>query len=421
VISDGPISGIIVDSFTPTEGTTLTDVAVATFTDLGGPEDLNSYIATINWGDGSAISPGVVVNLDTTPIPPFDGTTPLPSGLLGVNGTHEYAESGSYLVTVVLQSQDGTVSTATRSVTVADVPQFITGVLNAASDSGASNADGITNVVQPNFIGLTEPNSIVRYFAQTSGGPVTQIGQGVADASGAYSITVGLPLADGSYVITATTVDAAGVTQATATIVNPLVIDTVGPKVTDLRFNRLDGSLLLGLQDDRSGMDRATVIDGQNYFLTRRHAGGSTQTLSTGLLAPPVGPTDIQVVTLTYNRGMLLRRGNFTFVARSGGLADVAGNGLDGEFYGFFPSGNNRPGGDFVARFAAFHRQTNAPQPIVGFNSPVMPPGTPGTTIVFSSNGTTAANAKKAKVALIASRKVSFPKVKLSAAQARQA
>jgi hypothetical protein len=64
------------------------------------------------------------------------------------------------------------------------------------------------------------------------------------------------------------------------------------------------------------------------------------------------------------------------FTVRSGGVRDIAGNALDGEFYGFFPSGNNVPGGDFVARLDAIHRLILPAQTVVGTASPVTPPGT---------------------------------------------
>ena len=57
-------------------------------------------------------------------------------------------------------------------------------------------------------------------------------------------------------------------------------------------------------------------------------------------------------------------------------MQDIAGNALDGEFYGYFPSGNNQPGGDFVAQLTAIHHTIFAPSTIVGRATPVSPPGT---------------------------------------------
>ena len=82
-----------------------------------------------------------------------------------------------------------------------------------------------------------------------------------------------------------------------------------------------------------------------------------------------VGP---QVATILINDGRGIRGGNYLFTARSvdpsnlTGLQDVAGNALDGEFYSYFPSGNNHVGGDFVAQLDAVHHRVFAPTPPSG-------------------------------------------------------
>src|SRR5262249_4407728 len=76
---------------------------------------------------------------------------------------------------------------------------------------------------------------------------------------------------------------------------------------------------------------------------------------------PPTGPSDPQTVTapLTNNGRKNLRSGIFTVTVFSSGLGitDVAGNPLDGEFFGRFSSGNRVPGGDFVAIVDALHNR----------------------------------------------------------------
>src|SRR5207244_3793523 len=100
-----------------------------------------------------------------------------------------------------------------------DVALLVTGKLNPASDSGVSNSDNITNVVQPNFLGTTsEPNATVSLYAQpTSGGAIVLIGQGVSNSSDAWSITSNQALADGSYAITAIAIDSSGHTISNTT------------------------------------------------------------------------------------------------------------------------------------------------------------------------------------------------------------
>ena len=75
----------------------------------------------------------------------------------------------------------------------------------------------------------------------------------------------------------------------------------------------------------------------------------------------PATASGSQVVTLTINNGRYLKGGHYFLDIRSvsptnlTGIQDVYGNALDGEFYDFFPSGNNVPGGDFIAELDAVH------------------------------------------------------------------
>ena len=65
--------------------------------------------------------------------------------------------------------------------------------------------------------------------------------------------------------------------SSTTTIVPDLVIDTVGPKVTSVNFNRLQGQIQVTFQDFGGvnnagvGLNVATVIDANNYQLTTVH------------------------------------------------------------------------------------------------------------------------------------------------------
>ena len=60
------------------EGTALTNVPVATFTDPNGNHLSTQYSATISWGDGTT-TPGVI-------------SGPNPQGVYTVTGTHTYEE-----------------------------------------------------------------------------------------------------------------------------------------------------------------------------------------------------------------------------------------------------------------------------------------------------------------------------------------
>lgn len=99
--------------------------------------------------------------------------------------------------------------------------------LAAASDSGVSNSDNLTNDATPTFTGTTEAGATVRILNGING---PQIGGPFTAANGNYSITT-TALASGTYPIVAEARDAAGNVSSVA--LNPaLRIDRVAPRVT---------------------------------------------------------------------------------------------------------------------------------------------------------------------------------------------
>jgi hypothetical protein len=262
----------------------------------------------------------------------------------------------------------------------------LTGSLDPASDSGISQSDGITNVTQPTFDGTSVPLSTVKvYVTPTGGGSLQLVGTTVADAAGAWRLQSTVALADGSYTVIAQAVDQFGVTQAQTQLlpsaaIGPLVIDTVGPRVTNVVFARRSGSVYVTFQDNLSGLAQATLVDGANYMLNKLVGGKPGQFLSTSisLVSGSAGPTAPQQVQITFNRGRRIRVGQYLLTIRSGGITDVAGNALDGEFYGTFPSGNGTPGGNFSAGLNATYCTVFALRPIPnGYASPTAPTRTP--------------------------------------------
>jgi hypothetical protein len=122
-------------------------------------------------------------------------------------------------------------------------------------------------------------------------------------------------------------------------------------------------------------LNQATLLDSANYELTKPHTAPATYLVTSLNATPPASPTGTEMVAVVFNGGRALRGGFYTFTARDTSrgpstVQDVAGNSLDGEFYGSFPSGNGIPGGDFVAMLDAFHNKVFAPQTVVGTASP---------------------------------------------------
>ncbi|RQO66034.1 hypothetical protein DBR43_27730 [Pedobacter sp. KBW06] len=96
-------------------------------------------------------------------------------------------------------------------------------VLAAASDSGVSNSDNITNVITPQFTGTAEAGATVMLY-DTDG--ITMIGSGIA-TGGNWSITA-VTLTPGVHTITATATDAAGNVSPASTGL-AVTIDTTSP------------------------------------------------------------------------------------------------------------------------------------------------------------------------------------------------
>jgi hypothetical protein len=400
-IADAPLSAPVQTpaAIDNTNGHTITEgipfsTYVAVFSDanpMGTISDFN-YV-TIDWGDGSPNSNGTIVQ------PGGVGT------VLAVVGTHTYADSGvnggtgSFPVIVNVHDVDGSTLVIYNSVKVADVPITLTGFINQATVVNESASGVIVHGNQPAFYGTLSASpevdaaggNVYLYAYPTGGGTPILMGQTEAGSDGSWSIT-SIALPDGTYTVTGYATDAAGQTTTHATILpssseGPLVIDTHGPKVLGLSFaKRVSGELIVTFSDTGGLLDLRSVQDAASYMLTK--VGTSKHFLVNVISQSVNAAAGTDTVTLLINDGRQLRGGNYTFTifAASGGVGirDLAGNPLDGVFYGFFPSGNNAPGGsNFVALLNAVHHQIFPPATVVGHASPVVPPGTPatGTTI----------------------------------------
>ena len=86
--------------------------------------------------------------------------------------------------------------------------------LAPASDSGASNADDITNVALPSISGTGGTPGLTVTLSDLSASGTATLGTAIVDAGGNWSVTVTLPatLVEGGNTITATQTD--GVTTS---------------------------------------------------------------------------------------------------------------------------------------------------------------------------------------------------------------
>jgi subtilisin-like proprotein convertase family protein len=107
--------------------------------------------------------------------------------------------------------------------------------LAPASDAGFSNTDHITNVTTPTFSGTGTPGDQVQLYAV---GIATPLALGMVDASGNYTVTVGTPLADGTYTIYVRLSDLAGNLSPLSIALQPLLtIKTTPPSKPTIQLD----------------------------------------------------------------------------------------------------------------------------------------------------------------------------------------
>jgi hypothetical protein len=381
-ISDAPLTAAVVNGVFTTEspvypvpefGAPIFTGTVGAFTDANPTAPLSDFTATIDWGDGTPNSVGTISQ------PQGIGTT------FVVTGSHTYASSGpagyTYPITVYVTDVGGSKVTLTNTATVAANAITITGILNPLSDSGKSNTDAITNIAQPNFYGTSQPFSNITLYATPVGTTATfVIGHVEAGSDGSWSITSN-HLADGQYLISATATDQFGLNPTGQFVITPvLTVDTQPPVITNLTFDRFDATLTVTYQDGLSGLDLASITNSAFYHISATPLASYVHVpkmiLPTQIYYTPGAlPTDPVVVNVVFNNGHMFRGGKYHVVINSGtgdtGIQDVAGNALDGNYYGTLPSGDLLAGGNFVADIYTFH---NTILPFVPIQDGYSPP-----------------------------------------------
>lgn len=220
----------------------------------------------------------------------FDGATDIGSAVVAAGGAWSITPgtaltSGSHAITAKQVDGTGTsVASATLTLVIdTSVAAPSTPVIDAASDTGVSNSDGITSNASPRVTGTAEAGSTVTLY-DTNG--TTALGSGVA-TGGNYDITVNQTLSTGLHVITAKAVDVAGNISTLSSGLN-VRIDTTAPATIALSatatpdINAIAGTTLATL----SSVDANAV----NYSLVAGNAVNDAQnnlfTLIGGQLKP---------------------------------------------------------------------------------------------------------------------------------------
>jgi hypothetical protein len=174
------------------EGSSTGVVTAATFVDFGGPESVGDYHATIAWGDGVTDTGTIVANSN---------------GSFSVEGSHSYADNGSYMIAAHITNDNGTTADTTSTATIA----------NVAPTVGISGpVDGVPGQSRSFSFSAADPSSADQpagfTFSIAWGDGTTSTASGPSPQSLSHAYT-----ARGSYTISVTATDKDGGTSAAAT------------------------------------------------------------------------------------------------------------------------------------------------------------------------------------------------------------
>lgn len=212
--------GLTIDTAVPAAPTGLT-LAPASDTGISGDDVTSMLTPTIT---GTAEGGSTVVLSDA------NGT--LGTAVAGQSGGWSIASSaltaGVHHLTATAADAAGNTSVVSAQLALTvDVPSSPFGLaLSAATDTGTLG-DGITKNTKPTLTGSADPNATVT-ITRTSGIASIVVGAVTANASGSWSYTPTLPVANGTYSLTATETDAYGNVSA-ASAPFALTIDTHKP------------------------------------------------------------------------------------------------------------------------------------------------------------------------------------------------
>jgi hypothetical protein len=198
---------------------------------------------------------------------------------LSCNEANVAVGTWTYKVTPTLSGWTGTESQGVN-VTVIAAPTGL--ALTAATDSGTSQTDRITNVTTPVVPGSAAAGSTVTIFDGS-----TQVGSGTA-AGGTFSITLST-LAQGTHTITATATSGSGTSGPSNAL--SVTIDTTAPQGLAVSGSGLSGhhAQLSGQAGSASG-DAASVfvvVCATNSFPCASPQASSTRTVTNGTWSWP--------------------------------------------------------------------------------------------------------------------------------------
>jgi hypothetical protein len=247
-------------TFAATEGQSFTGT-VASFTDSDANATAGEYSATVDWGDGSP--------LDTTAT-----ITQNADGSFSVNGTHTYAEEGTYTVKVTITDTDNASNTATVNSTANVGDAALRATCAAAPFSPLAFSGPTANLTDANPSGSAGDFTANINWGDTfsSAGVVTGPNGGPYTVKGSHTYA-----ASGVYTITTTVKDDGGKTATTSCSVT--VFATAAPG---------GGSFVIG--DKEAAVGTAVTFWGAQWAKINAMSGGSGPSAFKGFAESPATP-----------------------------------------------------------------------------------------------------------------------------------
>jgi hypothetical protein len=351
-VNDPALSAVGGFNLSATEGSSSASQTLATFTDLGGPETVGNYIATVNWGDGTASNGTIAFGAD--------GHT------FTVSGSHTYSQEGSYSISVTLHHGTGLDSTVSDSATVGDPALAATGGFSVtAMEGSASGSETLATFTDPGG-----PEAVGNYSAKVNWGDgTTSTGAIVLGPDGqTFSVSGSHTYAqEGSYTLSITVhhgTAADSTVSGSATVGDPSVVATGGFQLTAAQWKD-SGSQTLATFTDPGGPEpvgnySATVNWGDGTASSGTivlGADGQTFTVSANHTYAASGNFAGQV-SISYGTSAGVTT-SFTAAVNSAGIilsgtriSAVAGAPFNGEVASFNPGG-------WVASASAFRVSIN--------------------------------------------------------------
>ncbi|MDX2035304.1 MAG: Ig-like domain-containing protein [Isosphaeraceae bacterium] len=324
---------------------------LVTFTSTDPAAEPSNYSAVVVWGDGTQSAATIV---ETSP------------STFRLDASHLYAIAGAFPLSVRITSPGGRVAVANGT---SQVLMPLNGVLDAASDTGASNTDRITSKSTFRYSGTGQFNSRVQLFArsETPGSAPKLVGETVADSLGRWTVDTNSALVDGRYVLSAVTSNVAGQPiQSQEFGASPLVVDTAGPQVLSLQLNAAKAQATIVFADNGSGVIDSGLLSTSSYSLSLPGRRGTTGfAVKSVTQLPELSVDGRQAVLVAFQSRRRLGNGGYVVKIDSNVVADVAGNALFERNFVTFPQLDNKPINTFVAQVDVVNGVASAPRPFV--------------------------------------------------------